>query len=138
MTDKALLILTLTAGLLSTPPAHADVSVNIQLGTPEPPPPLVVAAPPTLVVVPGTSVYYVPSASFNLFVFGGRYYSFHNGVWFQASSHRGPWVMIAAERVPRPVLAVPVTYYKIPPGHAKKLDGPGHGKGPKGKKGWVE
>jgi hypothetical protein len=138
MTDKALLVLTLTAGILSTPPAHADVSVNIQVGTPQPPPPLAVAGPPRLVVVPGTSVYYVPSASFNLFVFGGRYYSFHHGVWFQANSHRGPWVMVAAEHVPKPVLAVPVAYYKIPPGHAKKLDGPVHGKGPKGKKGWAE
>jgi hypothetical protein len=41
------------------------------------------------------------------------------------------------EQVPQPVLAVPVAYYKVPPGHMKKGAGPppwaGHGKGHKHK-----
>jgi hypothetical protein len=40
------------------------------------------------------------------------------------NAHHGPWTFITAERVPRPLLRVPVAYYKIPPGHLKK---PGHG-----------
>jgi hypothetical protein len=116
------------------PAAAGDVSIGINFGSPPPvvvapqpvvvapapPPAFVVATPPAVVLVPGTSVYAVPSASFNLFLFGDRYYSLHNGVWFQGRSHNGPWVAIAAEAVPRPVLAVPVTYYRVPPGHAKR------------------
>jgi len=89
--------------------------------------------------VPGTDVYRVPSASFNLFLFGGRYYSFHNGAWFLAPSYNGPWKLITTERVPKPVRAVPASYYRIPPGegaHAGVASAlPGHAKGPKSKKG---
>jgi hypothetical protein len=62
--------------------------------------------------------------NFNLFVYSGRYYTFHDGSWFQAKSHSGPWAFIATEHVPRPVVGVPVTYYKVPPGHAKKMGPP--------------
>jgi len=97
----------------------------------------VVTAPPTVVIIPGTTVYRVPSASFNLFLFGGRYYSFHNDAWFLSASYSGPWKMIAVQQVPKPVLGVPVTYYKIPPGQAKKMGlaavPPGHAKGHKDK-----
>ncbi len=68
-------------------------------------------------------------------MYGGRYYSFHEGVWFFATTHRGPWAVIAAGQVPQPVIAVPVRYYKIPPGRAKKMrldEPPGHAKGPHG------
>jgi hypothetical protein len=107
------------------------VNVNINVGPP-PPPPVVLAEPPRLVVVPGTPVYYAPEARFNVFRFGDRYYSFHDGAWFYANTHRGPWVFVKTVEVPQPVLAVPVKYYKVPPGHAKKVDGihcpPGHAK----------
>lgn len=134
MSEKSTVVLAIATGLLFAQPAHADVNIGISVGTP--PPPVVVTAPPQLVVVPGSSVYYAPGVSFNLFVYAGRYYSFHNGAWFVASSHRGPWTLVAVERVPAAVLAVPVAYYKIPPGKAKKLAEPaGHARGPKGKKG---
>lgn len=113
-----------------TPPAPAIVVA---------PPPIVFAAPPALVLVPGSSVYYVPSANFNVFVFGGRYYSLHNGTWFMAPSHSGPWATVPPERVPHSVIAVPHAYYKIPPGHAKGMGAPGvpsgHAKGRGGKRG---
>ena len=96
-----------------------------------PPPPVVVAAPPQLVVVPGTPVYYAPALSVNYFVYRGRHYTFHNGSWFVAGAYNGPWTFVAVEKVPQPVLAVPVAYYKVPPGHMKKE---GHGKGHKNKK----
>jgi hypothetical protein len=117
----------------------ADVKIGINVGIPAPPvvvvappqvvlaPPPLVLAPPSLVIVAGTPVHHVPSASFNLFVYNGRYYSHHNGGWFVAAGPRAPWAAIAIERVPRPVLGVPVKHYKIPPGHAKKA-GP-HGGG---------
>lgn len=100
---------------------------------PPPPPPIALVTPPPLVVVPGTPVYYAPGLSLNFFAYGGRYYSHHNGAWFVAANSTGPWTFIAANRIPRPVLAVPVSYYKVPPGHRKKIGGPphrgGHGKG---------
>lgn len=121
-------------------PVQADslsIGVNIGLPPPPPPPAMVLAAPPPLVVVPGTPVYYAPSLSVNFFAYGGQYYTHHNGAWFMATTHSGPWGYIAVQRVPQPVLAVPVAYYKVPPGHMKKGGGPppwaGHGKGPKHK-----
>jgi hypothetical protein len=68
------------------------------------------------------TVQYVPSGAHNLFVFGGHYYSFHNGYWFQARHYNGPWAHIKTEKVPAPVIGVPVTYYRVPPGHARKHD----------------
>lgn len=138
MRTTVLAVLTAVVLTATAMPARGDVNVGINVGTPAPPP--VIVAPPQLVVVPGTPVYFVPSAAFNVFVFGGKYYSFHNGVWFLASGHKGPWKVIALESVPQPVRGVPISYYKIPPGHAKKMAGqdggpPGHGKGGKGKKG---
>jgi hypothetical protein len=131
---KLFVLLPFAASLVLAVPADADVNIGINVG----PPPIVLATPPALVVVPGTAVSYAPAVDFNLFVFGGRYYSLHGGAWFHASTSRGPWTVIATEQVPAPVRAVPVGYYKIPPGHAKKMDGgvpPGHAKGHPGKKG---
>jgi hypothetical protein len=120
------------------PPPPAVVVAPPQIVVPAPPPPVVIAAPPRVVVVPGSPVYYAPGVDFNLFVYGGRQYRFHDGHWFSATSHGGPWTFVARERVPQPVLAVPVTYYKIPPGHAKKMGAQrseDNGRGPKGKRG---
>ena len=66
-------------------------------------------------------------SNINFFAYGGRYYSFHHGGWFVATKHGGPWVAVAPGRVPQPVLAVPVAYYKVPPGHPKKMHHPGLG-----------
>lgn len=97
-----------------------NVNVGITVGVS--PPPLILA-PPALVVVPGTQVHHVPSASFNLFVHQGRYYSFHNGAWFVAARPGAPWAAIAIASVPPQIRAVPVTHYKVPPGHARKQEG---------------
>jgi hypothetical protein len=119
---------------MAASPAAADgVRIGVSVPVPAPPtvvvtpsrpPVVVVARPPQLVVVPGSPVFYAPGAKMNFFAYAGRYYTFHEGAWFVATTYGSPWVTIAPAKVPRPVLAVPVTYYKIPPGHAKKL---GHG-----------
>ena len=128
-------ILALAAGLslMAASPAAADgLRIGISVPVPAPPavvvtpprPPVVVVAPPQLVVVPGSPVFYAPGASVNFFAYGGRYYTFHEGAWFVATTYGSPWVAIAPAKVPRPVLTVPVAYYKVPPGHAKKMGCP--------------
>jgi hypothetical protein len=128
-------ILALAAGLslMAASPAAADgLRIGISVPVPAPPavvvtpprPPVVVVAPPQLVVVPGSPVFYAPGASMNFFAYGGRYYTFHEGAWFVATTYGSPWVAIAPAKVPRPVLTVPVAYYKVPPGHAKKMGCP--------------
>lgn len=133
----AVIVVALSGGLA----VAGDVNIGVTIGVPRPPvvvappavvvapptvvvvPPPVVFAPPSLVIVPGTpAVHHVPTASFNFFVYGNRYYSFHNGAWFVAAGHGAPWTIIAIESVPAPVRAVPVKHYRVPPGHAKKMD----------------
>jgi hypothetical protein len=124
-----------------------DVNVGISIGAPAPivaPVPVVVAPPviaappailaaPPVAIVPGTRVYHVPSVSYNLFAFGGRYYSFHNNAWFIAVSPGAPWTMVTAEAVPVAVRGVPVEYYRIPPGHGHRMEaGEEHHRGGKG------
>ena len=117
----------LALALSASPAPAADVKIGINIAVPAPPP--LVLAPPPLVVVAGTPVHHVPSASFNLFVYGNRYYSHHNGAWFVAAGPRAPWTAVAIEAVPKPVLGVPVKHYQVPPGHAKKMKGHGRGGG---------
>ena len=147
-----ILVLTAIFCLIVAGPVGADgVKIGVTIGVPAPPPvivttppppvvvappvvvtppvvitPPIVATPPQLVVVPGSPVFYAPGVEMNFFAYGGRYYSFHRGGWFVATKHGGRWVAVAPGQVPQPVLAVPASYYKIPPGHAKKMD-PGRG-----------
>jgi hypothetical protein len=132
MNQKIVTVLAFAASLALVPAANAQVNIGINIGVPAPPP--VIVAPPRLVLVPGTPVSYAPAATFNVFVYGGRYYSFHDGVWFSATAPGAPWVVIQTERVPHVVRGVPVTYYKVPPGHAKRMrhDGPPAPGGPSG------
>ena len=93
--------------------------------------PPVLVAPPRIVVVPGTQVYTVPSASFNVFVYGGQYYSYHHGTWFHAARHGAAWTPVAVAAVPVQVRNVPAKHWKIPPPeHAEreKHCPPGHAK----------
>jgi hypothetical protein len=86
--------------------AHAAVNVNIGINVP---------APPHLVAVPGTPVQYAPTVAGNYFFYGGRYYVFSNGNWYQGPGYNGPWVVVAPAYVPRPLLTVPVRYYHTTP-----------------------
>jgi hypothetical protein len=126
----ALAVVALSAGIA----AAGDVNVNIGW-----PPPLIIET-PRVVMVPETRVYAAPNLEFNVFMFGGKYYSLHNDRWFMTARVGAPWTPVVIERIPVEVRAVPVKYYKVKPGHAKKMkhkdkdddddyDSPGHGKG---------
>ena len=151
--SRLVAVVILASGVAAAPALAADVNIGVNIGTPPPvvvapPPPVVVAprpvvvapapavvitppsitfaaAPPLVVVPSAPAVQYVPTGTYNVFVYGGRYYSFHNGYWFHAGHYNGPWKHIKAEMVPGPVVAVPVAYYRVPPGHARKHDGDG-------------
>jgi hypothetical protein len=93
--------------LLLPVPASAQVQVNLGINF---------AAPPQLVAVPEVStVQYVPSATANVFFYGGQYWVFANGGWYYSGGYNGPWVVAQPEYVPQPLLIVPVTYYRRPP-----------------------
>ena len=79
-------------------------------------------AQPQLVVVPGTPVAYAPALPANYFFYNGQYWAFASGGWYVSGGYNGPWVVVAPEFVPRPVLYVPVRYYHVPPGHWKKWE----------------
>jgi hypothetical protein len=96
--------------------AQADVNIGITFGGP---PSIVVAEPPRMVLVPRSPVYWAPSLPYNFFYYDGRYWTYHEGGWFWSASVHGPWGHVAMGAVPRPVLAVPVAYYRVPPGHMK-------------------
>jgi hypothetical protein len=149
--SRIVVVVLVASGATAAPALAGDVHIGVNIGVPPPPvvvappPPVVVApapaivvepptitfaAPPPLVVVPGTpTVQYVSTGTYNVFVFGGRYYSFHNGQWFHARHYNGPWAFIERERVPAPVIGVPVAYYRVPPpGHAAGHCPPGQAK----------
>jgi hypothetical protein len=104
-------IVALLAFVLVTP-AHAQVHVDIGIRLP---------APPQLVVIPEVrAVQYAPAAPANIFFYSGQYWAFANGGWHLSVGYNGPWIVVSPQFVPRPILLVPVNYYRIPPGHWKQ------------------
>ena len=104
--------------------------VNINVGWPPP----VIVEKPRVILVPETKVYRAPNVEFNVFMYGGKYYSLHNDRWFVALKVGAPWTHVLVDHVPVEVRAVPVKYYKVPPGHMKKAkfkpgDDDDHGRG---------
>ena len=87
--------------------APSDAQVHVDIGIHLP-------SPPRLVVVPEVrAVRYVPTASANLFFYGGQYWAFANGGWHVSAGYNGPWIVVAPSVVPRSVLLVPVNYYRV-------------------------
>ena len=115
-----LVLIALVIALVCGAPSmgQAQVQVHVDLGFHLP-------TPPKLVVVPQVpAVRYVPVATTpgNLFYYDGQYWAFAYQGWYVSGGHNGPWVYVAPEFVPRPVLLVPVQYYHVPPGHWKKWE----------------
>ena len=103
---------------------------------PPPPAPVVVAPQPAPVVVvppPAPRLFWVPE--WQVYVVEGHdvvyydtaYYSFSGGRWYVATSHVGPWAVVATAP---PVIVTRLPRGKfhthLPPGHAKKVIPAGH------------
>ena len=101
---SALVLVAALAGAAGA--AQADVRVNLGIN---------LGAPPVLVPVPDSGVMYAPSVSANYFFYRGHYYVYQNGGWYVSRRHNGPWAVVAPEFVPRPILSVPVRYYRHAP-----------------------
>jgi len=90
----------------SLSPVYAGVSVSIGIDLPGPPP---------LEPVPGTAIMYAPATPANYFFYAGQYWVFVNGGWYASAGYNGPWVIVAPAYVPRPLLGVPVRFFRVPP-----------------------
>ncbi len=118
MVKVPIVAMLIAAGLALPAPARGQVSVNVNIGHPQP-----VVAQPVLVPVQGSYVYYAPSYGPDLFFYDRRYYTVRDDQWFYATRVNTPWIAIAIGKVPPPILAVPVAYYRVPPGHLKHKGG---------------
>ena len=121
MVKVPIVVMLIAASLAAPAPAQSQVSVQVNIGQPPP----VVVAQPVLVPVQASPVYFSPSYGSDLFFYDGRYYTVRDDQWFYATRVNTPWLAIAIGKVPRQVIAVPVAYYKVPPGHLKHT-GPRH------------
>jgi hypothetical protein len=72
----------MTAGGLRSSASAADVRIGVNVGIPVP---VVVVPTPPVVIAPGAPAYF----------YGENYFVFHNGAWFMAPRHGGPWIHYA-------------------------------------------
>jgi hypothetical protein len=113
----------MSLGLVAPATAHPTIGINLGIN---------LGAPPPLVVAPRFPVSYAPTLPNNYFFYSHAYSTFMDDHWYYAPTYNGPWTVIPVARVPAPLLAVPVQYYKIPPGHWKSPGPPPwahHGRG---------
>jgi hypothetical protein len=89
--------------------AGADVHVNVNIG----PPPIAVAAPPEVVLVPNSDVYFVPGVDYDVFYYGGYWWSPRGDRWYRAREYNGPWGVVSQRMVPPPVYRVPHDYRQV-------------------------
>jgi hypothetical protein len=99
-------IIAAAAAIAVTGPAHAEVSVNINLG----PPPIVVAEPPAVVAIPQTRVWFAPDPHVEVFFYGGYWWSPRGPQWYRSRAYNGPWAVVETYRVPKAVIYVPRDY----------------------------
>ncbi|MFA5937905.1 MAG: hypothetical protein WC809_01005 [Sinimarinibacterium sp.] len=99
-------LLLLSALLIPTTVARADVSISIGINVP---------VYPTLVRVPGYPAYYDPRMDANYFFYDGLYWVFWGDNWYASSWYNGPWQFVDPYYMPVFVLSIPVRYYRYRP-----------------------
>ncbi len=88
---------------------EVNVSINVPL------PGLYISAPPVMAVMPGTSVYYPPEVSVDIFFYHGNWYRPYHQGWFISNSYNGPWRSVEVGHVPHSVINIPPGYRSVHP-----------------------
>jgi len=96
---------------VQAPQAHAaSVSFGLRIGDRYDGPRIGYVRNPDLMLVPGTNVYYMSTSDYDLYRFGGYYYTYYDGGWYRATRSSGPYAFISYQSVPRQVRYVPSDY----------------------------
>jgi hypothetical protein len=105
--------LALSALLLASAPAQAQVSIGVEL----PGISIGVNVPlyPRLERVADYPVYYAPDLPSNYFFYDGLYWVFTDDDWYSSTWFDGPWRPVGQQLVPAYLLRVPVRYYRSQP-----------------------
>jgi hypothetical protein len=92
-----------------TTTAQAATSIQVRIGD-RSGTSLTFRSQPRTVIVPGTNVYYVQNADYDIYRYGSYWYYVDDGYWYRAASWRGPFVQVRVSAVPRYVYSVPMRY----------------------------
>lgn len=128
---KRTIIALAACGLLAAGVASAETQTyfGFHIGITNAPeaPEIVFKKEPRVVLIASADVYVVQGHDYDSDIFrSGKYwYACHDGYWYRAKSHRGPFVVIDARKVPRAIFGVPSKHWAHhphggPPGLAKK------------------
>jgi len=90
--------------------AQAAVSFSLRIGDRYRGPRLAFYSQPDVMVIPGTEVYYVENADYDLYRYGDYWYYFYDGGWYRADDLDGPFYFISYTSVPYSIRYVPVSY----------------------------
>jgi hypothetical protein len=105
---------TLLAGLLlaaafaASGCAPMGMSADLQVRSAPPPPSIQFSSEPRFDRLAGRDVGVLSDDSFgyDLFTFGGSFYLYNEGYWYRSQDPRGPFAVVEARRVPRPIFDV--------------------------------
>ncbi len=111
--------LLLCAGLAVAATSRAETYFGFRTGVSlAPPAPVVLLSRyPHFEIVPGTRIHILREASTDadLFRCGDFWYAYSRGYWYRGNKLRGPFQVVEVRSVPRPVLFVPMRYWRHHP-----------------------
>jgi len=67
---------------------------------------------PDVVIVPGSRVYYYEAPTYDVYRYGNTWWVDRGGVWYRATSYRGPFVRSSFSVVPRQIVVIPAEYHR--------------------------
>ena len=111
---KRIMLVIAALGALVATPAQAETYFGFHIGINNAPPPprMHFRSEPRVIFVPETRVYVVRDYHGDMFRYGRYWYVSHDGYWYRARSHQGPFRVVDSRRVPRPIFAVPAHHWK--------------------------
>lgn len=111
---KRILLVIAALSALVTTPALAETYFGFQIGINDAPPPprVYFRERPRVVFLPQTRVYVVRDAGYDMFRYGRYWYVSDDGYWYRSRSYRGPFRVVDARHVPRPIYMVPANHWR--------------------------